>query len=234
MVPVLSGGEWDSTMSVEGHKNQDGEDNQAFMNGISSDYWKTMGVPLLEGRDFDDRDAGKKMTVAIVNRKFATHFFGNKSPHRPPHRLRRRPQIEAGHRDRRGDGGLALRGPARRRAPPGVRAVRAGGLSRPAWRSTCGRPMDSKQHVRGAAAQGAGNWIRGMPVYEMKTLEHQLDETLSTERLIAVLSAAFGVLATVLAALGSVRRHGIHGGAAHQGDRSAHGAGRAAERWSGW
>jgi ABC-type antimicrobial peptide transport system permease subunit len=41
-----------------------------------------------------------------------------------------------------------------------------------------------------------------MPVYGMKTLEHQLDETLSTERLIAVLSAAFGLLATVLAALG--------------------------------
>jgi ABC-type antimicrobial peptide transport system permease subunit len=36
----------------------------------------------------------------------------------------------------------------------------------------------------------------------MKTLERQLDETLSTERLIAALSAAFGVLATVLAALG--------------------------------
>ena len=41
-----------------------------------------------------------------------------------------------------------------------------------------------------------------MPVYGMKTLERQLDETLSTERLIAVLSAAFGLLATVLAALG--------------------------------
>ena len=41
-----------------------------------------------------------------------------------------------------------------------------------------------------------------MPVYEMKTLENQLDETLSTERLIATLSAAFGALATVLAAVG--------------------------------
>jgi ABC-type antimicrobial peptide transport system permease subunit len=41
-----------------------------------------------------------------------------------------------------------------------------------------------------------------MPIYEMKTLERRLDETLSTERLIAVLSAAFGILATVLAALG--------------------------------
>jgi len=41
-----------------------------------------------------------------------------------------------------------------------------------------------------------------MPVYQMKTLERQLDERLSTERLIATLSAAFGVLATVLAAIG--------------------------------
>ena len=41
-----------------------------------------------------------------------------------------------------------------------------------------------------------------MPVYAIKTLETQLDETLSTERLIAILSAAFGVLATLLAALG--------------------------------
>ena len=41
-----------------------------------------------------------------------------------------------------------------------------------------------------------------MPVFEMKTLGRQLDETLSTERLIATLSAGFGVLATLLAAIG--------------------------------
>ena len=41
-----------------------------------------------------------------------------------------------------------------------------------------------------------------MPVYEMKTLESQLDETLLTDRLIAMLSAGFGLLATVLASIG--------------------------------
>ena len=41
-----------------------------------------------------------------------------------------------------------------------------------------------------------------MPVYELKTLESQLDETLLTERLIAMLSAGFGLLATLLAAIG--------------------------------
>ena len=41
-----------------------------------------------------------------------------------------------------------------------------------------------------------------MPIYELKTLEAQLDETLLTERLIALLSAGFGGLATLLAAIG--------------------------------
>jgi ABC-type antimicrobial peptide transport system permease subunit len=39
-------------------------------------------------------------------------------------------------------------------------------------------------------------------VYQVKTLERQLNETLSTDRLIAALSAAFGALATLLAAIG--------------------------------
>src|SRR5262249_7763507 len=42
----------------------------------------------------------------------------------------------------------------------------------------------------------------GLPIYELKTLEAQLDETLLTERLIALLSAGFGLLATVLAVIG--------------------------------
>ena len=41
-----------------------------------------------------------------------------------------------------------------------------------------------------------------MPVYAMKTLEAQLDETLLSDRLIALLAAGFGLLATVLASIG--------------------------------
>src|SRR3977135_2591243 len=41
-----------------------------------------------------------------------------------------------------------------------------------------------------------------MPIYELKTLRAQLHETLLTERLIALLSAGFGLLATLLAAMG--------------------------------
>src|SRR4029453_11322914 len=41
-----------------------------------------------------------------------------------------------------------------------------------------------------------------MPIYELKTLESQLDENLLNARLIALLSAGFGLLATVLASVG--------------------------------
>jgi ABC-type antimicrobial peptide transport system permease subunit len=41
-----------------------------------------------------------------------------------------------------------------------------------------------------------------MPIYQMKTLEAQLDETLLTDHLIALLSAGFGLLATILASVG--------------------------------
>src|SRR5581483_2672698 len=42
----------------------------------------------------------------------------------------------------------------------------------------------------------------GIPVYALKTLSGQLDETLLSDRLVALLSAGFGLLATLLAAIG--------------------------------
>jgi ABC-type antimicrobial peptide transport system permease subunit len=46
------------------------------------------------------------------------------------------------------------------------------------------------------------NLAPNVPVSQTKTLETQLDQTLLTERLIALLSAGFGLLATLLAAIG--------------------------------
>src|SRR5262249_37812068 len=75
VVPILSGDEWDSFMSVEGHRAADGENMQAFMNALSTDYFKTMNIPILEGRDFVAADSKPETTVAIVNQRFAQHFF---------------------------------------------------------------------------------------------------------------------------------------------------------------
>src|SRR5947209_6550178 len=78
-VQILAGGEWDNSMSVEGHQAKDGEDMQAFMNALSPGYFETMGIALLEGRDFNRQDVKENAQVAVVNRRFAEHFFPGRS-----------------------------------------------------------------------------------------------------------------------------------------------------------
>jgi predicted permease len=199
-VPVLSGDEWDSGMLVEGHQVQDGEDIQAFMNGISPGYWQTMGVGLLEGRDFDQRDRGHKFTVAIVNRAFATHFFGDRSPIGRHIGFRRGPNSKLD---------IEIVGMVENSMYEGPRE----GAHRQVFVpfAEADYPGSAAFYVRTSSASAAlvplmrrkvAEIDPAMPIYAVMTLDQQLDQTLATERLIAVLSAAFGVLATLLAAIG--------------------------------
>jgi predicted permease len=199
-VPVLSGSEWDSTIGVEGHQFKDGEDMQAFMNGVSPGYWQAMGVQLLEGRDFDQRDTGHKMTAAIVNRAFATHFFGDRSPigrhigfgGGPKSKLDM--QIVGMVQDSLYEG--PREGVHRQVFVPFAQADFPGAIT------VYVRTSSETPAMFGALRRKIAELDPAMPIYEMKTLQKQLDDTLSTERLIAILSAVFGVLATILAAIG--------------------------------
>jgi len=196
-VPLLSGDEWDSQTMVEGYKSKDGEDMQAFTNSISPGYFATMGIPVKEGRDFDRRDMKADSKVAIVNERFERHFFGDKSAigrhlgrgGKPDTKFETEivgvvaDSLYEGPRDgvhrqmfipNWGNNGAAF-------------YVRAGLGSNSAFASM-------RSEVRKLDAS--------MPVYRLKTLDAQLDEMLLTDRLIAMLSAGFGLLATLLAALG--------------------------------
>jgi len=196
-VPILSGSEWDSSMSVEGHRAADGEDMQAFMNSLSPGYFETMKIPFLEGRDFTQMDLKEQATVAIVNRRFAEHFFkGNSAIGK-----------------RLGWGGgpntkltIEIVGVVADSLYEGPRE----GVRRQVFLPNWGR-RGVAFYVRTLTSSSASyNTIRNevrqldsaMPVYQLKTLESQLDETLLTDRLIALLSAGFGLLATVLASIG--------------------------------
>jgi predicted permease len=196
-VSLLSGDEWDSSTAVEGHRFADGEDQQAFMNAFSPGYFETMHIPLLEGRDFRQSDVGQDAAVAIVNKRFADHFFPGKSA--------------VGKRLGRGGGNNAkltieIIGVVADSLYEGPRE----GVHRQVFVPKWGRGS-TVYYVRSAVgSSSAFNTVRNevkqldatMPVYEMKTLEGQLDETLLTDRLIALLSAGFGLLATILASIG--------------------------------
>jgi len=199
-VPLLHGFEWDSWMQVEGHQAKDGEDMAAFMNALSPGYFQTMGVPLLEGRDFDDRDFGNRFAVAVVNRKFARHFFGERSP------IGRHVGFGGGPSAKLD---IEIVGMVEDSLYEGPREGVRRQVFVPRFQSSF--PGAAVYYVRTwlesktlfAALRNEGKKLdAAMPIYEMKRLEAQLDETLGTERLIAALSTAFGALATLLAAVG--------------------------------
>ncbi len=199
-VELLAGNEWDSSMSVEGHQVKDGEDMQAFMNMVSPGYFATMGVRLLDGRDFRESDLGEEPTVAVVNRKFAEHFFG-KSP-----AVGRRIGFGVGPRAKLNIEIVGVTENTLYEGPrEGVR--RQVFISRFQNRYQTGAVFYVRSQIPSEQMYAAlRNEVRkldgAMPVYDMRTLESQLDETLATERLIAALSSAFGILATALAAVG--------------------------------
>jgi ABC-type antimicrobial peptide transport system permease subunit len=64
------------------------------------------------------------------------------------------------------------------------------------------RTRSASENAFGGVREQVRRLDAGIPVYAMKTVEGQLDETLLTDRLIALLSASFGLLATVLASVG--------------------------------
>jgi predicted permease len=196
-VPILSGDEWDSTMSVEGHQAKDGEDMQAFMNALSPGYFKAMGIPLLEGRDFRRSDAQKESTAAIVNKQFADHFFPGQSA--------------LGRHIGFGDGpemklSIEIVGVAANSLYEGPREGVRRQVFIPKWGNNSAVFYMRTQEASGAAFAQVRREVAALdaaiPIYAMKTVEGQLDETLTTDRLIAMLSASFGLLATVLASVG--------------------------------
>jgi predicted permease len=196
-VPILSGDEWDSTTSVEGHKPGDGEDMQAFMNAVSPGYFATMKVPLLEGRDFSRVDLKEEAKVAIVNRRFATHFFKGRSA--------------IGKRLGRGGGpgtklDIQIVGVVADSLYEGPREGVRRQVFLPNWGKNSAAVYVRTTSSSSEAQRLVRNEVRtldaAMPLFEVKTLQGQLDETLLTDRLVAMLAAGFGLLATVLASIG--------------------------------
>ncbi|RPJ70523.1 MAG: ABC transporter permease [Acidobacteria bacterium] len=196
-VPILSGSEWDSSMGVEGHQAKDGEDMQAFMNAVSPGYFKTMNVPFLEGRDFRRGDAREDATVAIVNRRFAEHFFPGRSA------VGKRLGFGGGPKTKLT---IEIVGVVADMLYEGPREGVHRQVFIPNWGKDSAvfylRTVTGPSSVHALVRQEVRRMDSGIPVFNMKTVAAQLDETLLSDRLIAMLSAGFGLLATLLAAVG--------------------------------
>jgi macrolide transport system ATP-binding/permease protein len=92
--PPLSGASRQSTVTVAGQESSDrastsestgggGDDladNVTLTSPVALNYFRTLGIPLLRGRDFNAQDSEGAPGVAIVNETFARRYFPNQDP----------------------------------------------------------------------------------------------------------------------------------------------------------
>jgi len=200
VVAPLSYNDWDEDFTVDGHIAQPGEDANSHVNYVSPGFFATLGIPVHAGRDFTERDAAAAAKVVIVNEKFARYYFGTRDA------LGR-------HIGKGTDPGtktdleiVAVVGDTRyetmrQEIPrqvyfPYLQNDFATAMT--AFARTTAGPAQMFPVFRATVRKLDAN----LPVYLMKTEERQRDDSLSVDKLAAVLSTAFGVLATVLAAIG--------------------------------
>jgi predicted permease len=207
---LLEGNEWDSSMSVEGYELKPSENLNPFCNAVSPNYFKTMGIPLIAGRDFDERDARFQVAdpnaelptyqVAIINESFAKRYFGDRSPVGRHIGFGSNPGTKTP---------IEVIGVVKDAKYTGVRDEiprqvffafmendSAGGAVMYV-RTT--HPSDA---AFGAIRQVVRQLDANVPIYNLRTMDHQMDQSLLNDRLIATLSTAFGALATLLAVIG--------------------------------
>jgi putative ABC transport system permease protein len=77
-VSLLGGDNWGNSLEIEGRKKSDGDNS--IVNEISAGYFMQMGIPLISGREFSERDNAAAPKVAIVNQQFAKKFLERRNP----------------------------------------------------------------------------------------------------------------------------------------------------------
>jgi predicted permease len=199
VVAPLSFDEWDSTVTVDGYAAKPGEDMNPWVNHVSPGYFATLKIALYSGREFTEQDTGAHK-VAIVNEKFARHYFGDQTAVGRHIGLGGDPgtktdiEIVGVVRDTRYQ--TMHQDPPRQVYFPYLQNDWAGMMT--AYVRTDVNPDQMFPALRNVVRKLNAN----LPVFLMKTEERQRDDSLAVELLAARLSSAFGTLATVLAAIG--------------------------------
>lgn len=192
----ISGG-WDSnTISVEGYTPKQGERMSCDVTWISTDYFKTLTIPFLAGRDFNHDDRVGSPQVAIINEKMAKYFFGTTDVIGKKIGLDKVPDItivgvikDAQYVD--------LRSPIRRHFYLPVAQEKV------LTNLTLQVKTETDTKVVAESVRAELKALNPhLPLYDVKTLATEIDDSLVQVRLVTWLSSAFGLLATLLTALG--------------------------------
>jgi predicted permease len=165
-------------------------------NYVSPDYFKTVGIPLLSGRGFTDRDTKDAPQVAVITETAARRLFGTDSVigarfgYDTPANL----TVVGLVRD--------VRANSLREAPPPLILRPLAQGPREYITSFEARVTGKPQNVIAGLRNAVASVDRNLPVRDVVVVEDLIERGLTRERLVARLAGSFGILALLLAAIG--------------------------------
>lgn len=202
MVTPVSGSTWNDVVYIDGGPTLPEEQRLTNINFLSPDWFATYGTRLLAGRDIDERDRVGAPLAAVVNQTFARHFFGTKNP--IGQRVRREGNAKNADRVYQvvGLAEDAVYSSLRDSVPPTMYLALAQNLEGPPFAALSVRSEDVSPTLLSRTLGEAIARVDPAISFTMETLSSQVESSLSQERLVALLSGFFGVLALLLAGLG--------------------------------
>jgi putative ABC transport system permease protein len=199
--PELADNNTSGDITIAGYDAKEDEDMDVELPFITPAYFSTLGIPLMAGREFTLADAANSQQVAVVNESFARHYFGS---------ARNALGRSVGRHDTEKSVVVGVVKDSHHTTPrdPVTRTV-----FRPALQmgNRAGSPSGFGFYVRTLMPPTpAINLLRKtihdndskIVVDNLRTMGSQLDNTLTAERVIAMLASSFGAIATLLAAIG--------------------------------
>ena len=184
--------------TIDGKPAAPGEDRSTHFRAISPDYFRTMGIPLLKGRDFTEQDDERATNVMLINETLANRYFHGEDP------IGRRLSITFGdepamreivgvvgdvkHRGLTNESGSEVYVPYPQLPLVGMNIVAR----------AAGDPMSVVAAVRNEAFA----IDRNQPVANIKTMEQYLADSTARPRFNTVLLGLFATLALALAVVG--------------------------------
>jgi predicted permease len=198
IVTLLTNDAWGTNVSVEGFDSKNGEDASVLYNEVGSSYFETVGLPLLAGRGFSDADSSGRPKVAIVNQRFAEQFgLGNDV---------RGKRMAFGDKE---ELDIEIIGLVSNAHYDSVKSAQPAQYFVPRRQNSdlgelvfyVRSALPPKQLLASLPAVVA-KLDPDLPVENLRTVSQQIRENLVIDHFVGMLSTAFALLATLLAAIG--------------------------------
>ena len=195
----FSGDNRSGNLTIEGYHARPDEETDSSIVAISPGFCAALRIPIREGREFTERDNGAAPKVVLVSEAFAKRFLAGRNPlgshlmfgasDKPVLDREIVGVVADFHKEVRDRAKETLYMPYEQWATPERLMFYV-------------RTASDQSTVAGAVRQIARSMDPNIPLLRLEALDVVIGNSIYTDRLIAMLSAAFGILATLLAALG--------------------------------